>query len=64
MKARQGEEDPKSFRSNPTGRETENDENDMGDMETIHQEDGEYLAANAVKEIGECLSCQTSIKNS
>ena len=36
----------------------------MGDMETMQQEDGEYLAANAVKEIGDCLSCQTSIKNS
>jgi hypothetical protein len=64
MKARQGEEDPNTFRSNPTGRETENDEIDIGEMETEQQEDGEYLAANAVKEIGECLSCQTSIKNS
>ena len=64
MKARQGEEDPNTFRSNPIGQVTDTD---MGDMETVHPEDGEdeeYLAANAVKEIGDCISCQTSIKNS
>ena len=39
MKAR--DDDPNTFRSNPTGRVTDTD------MDTMHPEEGEYLADNA-----------------